>query len=219
MVNQLHEPTAVHWHGMELESYYDGVVGWGSDGRSITPAIEPGESFEVRFTPPRAGTFIYHAHMNDEVQLCEGLYGALVVVEPGAKFDAANDNIFIVSRGGTDEITAARLLNGRADGLPALSWHHGQRYRLRLIDITANNPAAFSLMGSGGLVKWRAVAKDGADLPASQAVMQESRQFLFSGETYDFEFEPQERGSLQLEVGANRSAARQWKIVQRIEVR
>jgi FtsP/CotA-like multicopper oxidase with cupredoxin domain len=219
VVNQLHEPTAVHWHGMELKSYYDGVVGWGADGRKITPAIEPGGSFQVRFTPPRAGTFIYHAHMNDEVQLGSGLYGALVVVEPGAKFDAANDHIFIVSRGGPDEMTAPRLLNGSAEDPPPLYWHKGQRNRLRLIDITANNPATFSLMGSGGLVQWRAVAKDGADLPARQAVMQESRQFLFSGETYDFEYEPQEIGSLQLEVGANPSAARQWKIVQRIEVR
>jgi FtsP/CotA-like multicopper oxidase with cupredoxin domain len=26
IMNQLHESTTVHWHGMELESYYDGVA-------------------------------------------------------------------------------------------------------------------------------------------------------------------------------------------------
>jgi FtsP/CotA-like multicopper oxidase with cupredoxin domain len=219
VVNQLQEPTAVHWHGMELESYYDGVVGWGTDGRKTTPAIEPGGSFRVRFTPPRAGTFIYHAHLNDEAQLGEGLYGPLIVLEPRAQFNTANDHIFIVSRGGADDVKAPRLLNGSADDPPTLYWQKGQRHRLRLIDITANNPALFSLKGSGGLIQWRAVAKDGADLPAHQAVMQESQQQLWSGETYDFEYEPQETGSLQLEVGSRATAARPWRIVQRIEVR
>jgi FtsP/CotA-like multicopper oxidase with cupredoxin domain len=218
VVNQLQEPTAVHWHGMELESYYDGVVGWGTDGHRITPAIQPGGSFRVRFTPPRSGTFIYHTHLNDEVQLGGGLYGPLIVLEPGAKFDTANDHIFIISRGGADELKAPRLLNGNADDPPTLYWQKGQRNRLRLIDITANNPALFSLQGSKGLMQWRAVAKDGADLPANQAVMQDSQQLLFEGETYDFEFQAQERGSLRLEVGSNPTAIRPWKIVQRIEV-
>jgi FtsP/CotA-like multicopper oxidase with cupredoxin domain len=203
---------------MELESYYDGVVGWGTDGHRITPAIQPGGSFRVRFTPPRSGTFIYHTHLNDEVQLGGGLYGPLIVLEPGAKFDTANDHIFIISRGGADELKAPRLLNGNADDPPTLYWQKGQRNRLRLIDITANNPALFSLQGSKGLMQWRAVAKDGADLPANQAVMQDSQQLLFEGETYDFEFQAQERGSLRLEVGSNPTAIRPWKIVQRIEV-
>jgi len=157
--------------------------------------------------------------LNDEVQLGSGLYGALIVLEPGAQFDPANDHIFVVSRGGADEVTAPRLLNGRADDPPTLYWQRGQRNRLRLIDITANNPALFSLKGPGGLTQWRAVAKDGADLPANQAVMQDSQQILFSGETYDFEYESRESGSLRLEVGSNPTAARRWKIVQRIEVR
>jgi len=168
IVNQLQEPTAVHWHGIELESYYDGVVGWGTDGRKITPAIEPGGSFRVRFTPPRAGTFIYHTHLNDEVQLGSGLYGPLIVLEPGAQFDTENDHIFIFSRGGADDMKAPRLLNGSAHDPPTLYWHKGQSNRLRLIDITPNNPALFSLMGPAGLMRWRAVAKDGADLPRTR---------------------------------------------------
>jgi FtsP/CotA-like multicopper oxidase with cupredoxin domain len=58
VVNQLSEATAVHWHGIELESYYDGVPGWGGRDKQVTPPIPPGGSWVVRFTPPRAGTFI-----------------------------------------------------------------------------------------------------------------------------------------------------------------
>src|SRR6185369_7697434 len=28
VINRTPEPTAVHWHGIELDSYYDGVAGW-----------------------------------------------------------------------------------------------------------------------------------------------------------------------------------------------
>ena len=45
--------------------------------------MEPGQSFIVRITPPRAGTFIYHTHWHDEAQLAGGLYGPLLVMEPG----------------------------------------------------------------------------------------------------------------------------------------
>jgi len=218
VVNRLHEPTAVHWHGMELESYYDGVVGWGADGSKVTPMIEPQGSFLVRFTPPRAGTFIYHTHLNDESELSGGLYGSLIVIDPKARFDPATDHVFIFSRGGPDESTALRLLNGSADP-PTLYWKSGQRHRLRLIDISPNNPVLVSLSGPAGLVQWRAVAKDGADLPPAQAITQEASQMVWIGETYDFEYQSQEAGSLQLELKNRPNAlTTSWKIVQRIEV-
>ena len=68
---------------MELESYYDGVHGWSGIGPRQTPMIEAGGRFVVRFTPPRAGTFIYHTHLHDHRQLSSGLYGAMIVTEPG----------------------------------------------------------------------------------------------------------------------------------------
>jgi FtsP/CotA-like multicopper oxidase with cupredoxin domain len=218
VVNQLHEPTAVHWHGIELESYYDGVVGWGSRGKEITPGIEPGKSFQVRFTPPRAGTFIYHTHMDDERQLFGGLYGPLIVLEPGAQFDAATDKIFVLSRDGIDELTAGRMVNGNA-APSALRWRKGQRNRLRLINIMPNNPALVSLTGPTGVVQqWRALAKDGADLPIAQAVAQASRQEVWTGETYDFEYEPQDAGRLTLQIENLPIAALSWKISQPIEI-
>jgi hypothetical protein len=90
---------------------------------------------------------------------------------------------------------------------------------LRLIDIAANNPATVSLVGATGLMRWRAVAKDGADLPAVQALMQDARKLMYSGETYDFDYQSEESASLRLEVGSGPNATIPWKVVQRIEVR
>ncbi|HET9276408.1 MAG TPA: multicopper oxidase domain-containing protein, partial [Gemmatimonadales bacterium] len=61
VVNRLGEPTAVHWHGIELESYFDGVPGFSGSGARLSPLIAPADSFVARFTPPRAGTFMYHS--------------------------------------------------------------------------------------------------------------------------------------------------------------
>jgi manganese oxidase len=83
---------------MELESYYDGVAGWGAKGTELAPVIKPGGSFVVRFTPPRAGTFMYHAHLNDEAQISGGLYGPLIVLEPGKKFNPNRNFTFRVKK-------------------------------------------------------------------------------------------------------------------------
>lgn len=219
VVNKLPESTAVHWHGMELESYYDGVAGWGMRGVELTPTIEPGQTFCAKFTPPRAGTFIYHTHLDDEVQLSGGLYGPLIVLDPGMKFDPETDQVFLISAFGglrSNDPTSpiSLLLNG--SGRPeALHWRTGRHYRVRVIDISANLIGAFSLTGSKGIVQWRARAKDGADLPDSQAVIQEAQFLIGPGETYDFEYVPAESGPLFVEFKPTAVPA---KVMQRIEV-
>ena len=100
LVNQLAEATAIHWHGIELDSYYDGVHGWSGIDRRVTPMIEPGGTFVVRFTPPRAGTFIYHTHLHDYRQLSSGLYGPLIVTNAGETFDPATDHVIVLGRSG-----------------------------------------------------------------------------------------------------------------------
>src|SRR5574341_2470012 len=45
VVNRLREATAVHWHGIELESYSDGVAGWSGSGSRVAPVIAAGDSF------------------------------------------------------------------------------------------------------------------------------------------------------------------------------
>ena len=84
VVNRSGDHTAIHWHGMELENLYDGVVGLGGTPGQRTRAVAPGGSFDARMTPPRAGTFIYHTHLMEVRQQERGLYGAMIVLPAGA---------------------------------------------------------------------------------------------------------------------------------------
>ncbi|GAB4039390.1 multicopper oxidase family protein [Spirosoma gilvum] len=45
----------------------------------VQKPIQPNESFEYRFVVPDAGTFWYHSHVNETVQMERGMYGALIV--------------------------------------------------------------------------------------------------------------------------------------------
>lgn len=73
-VNNLPEATTVHWHGMHIP--------FTADGSPFHP-VEPGQTFEYRFTVPMgsAGTYWYHPHPNHRTghHIARGLYGALIV--------------------------------------------------------------------------------------------------------------------------------------------
>src|SRR5262249_46020465 len=43
VVNRLSGPTAIHWHGIELDSYFDGVPGFGGRAGNIAPPIAAGQ--------------------------------------------------------------------------------------------------------------------------------------------------------------------------------
>jgi FtsP/CotA-like multicopper oxidase with cupredoxin domain len=192
------EATSIHWHGMELESYYDGVHGWSGKGRRLTPLVEPGGRFVVRFTPPRAGTFIYHTHLHDNRQLTSGLYGALLVVEPGERFDETLDHVFVIGRGGPAP-DAPAVINGAP--APQSVWRAEARHRIRLINITPNDVLSMSLRTNIGPVTWRPVGKDGAAVPPERSTVGAAVVTLGVGETYDFEYDaPKGRHTLWLEA-------------------
>ncbi|HUF64623.1 MAG TPA: multicopper oxidase domain-containing protein, partial [Gemmatimonadaceae bacterium] len=118
LVNQSHEPAAVHWHGIELDSYPDGVPGWSGDGANVLPAVASGDSLTVRFTPPRAGTFMYHSHFNEHQQISSGLYGAIIVLDSAQRFDPETDRVLLFSDAAPTLDTengpfSPPLLNGR----------------------------------------------------------------------------------------------------------
>jgi FtsP/CotA-like multicopper oxidase with cupredoxin domain len=206
LVNRLTEATAIHWHGMELDSYFDGVHGWSGLGRRVTPMIEPGGTFLVRFTPPRAGTFIYHTHLHDYRQLSSGLYGPLIVTDEKETFDPVTDHVIVLGRSGltTDEKSLLTdpdsvVMNG--ERAPRFVWKAGARHRVRLINITADDIFTVALQTSDGPVQWRPVAKDGALLPEEATVATAARQTIAVGETYDFEYQaPEGRKTAWLEV-------------------
>ena len=145
VVNQLKHSTSVHWHGIELESYYDGVPHWNGDDRRRTPWIAPQQRFVAKFTPPRAGTFMYHTHFNDFIQLSSGLYGVLIVTEPGAPVDPAVDHTFIISRGGVSDEKSPVLVNGAVSAAPVIL-RRGVTHRLRLAGITPVQTVRVRLM-------------------------------------------------------------------------
>ena len=200
VVNHSKAPTAIHWHGIELESYFDGVAGWTGTAQQTTPAIQPEESFVVRMTPPRAGTFIYHTHWHDQAQVENGIYGPLIVLPPGQAFDPSTDKIFLFSVGAYDPFGWILLINGSPQPAP-VPLVAGTKYRFRLINIMPNQARArASLRQAGVPAQWRIIAKDGADLPPAAAIMTTAEFGITVGETYDFEYEARTPQELTLEL-------------------
>jgi FtsP/CotA-like multicopper oxidase with cupredoxin domain len=201
VVNRSPEPTAVHWHGIELDSYFDGVAGFSGENRRLSPVIAPRDSFEARFTPPRAGTFIYHTHVDEPRQQPAGLSGALLVVDPDRPYDASTDIPVLITSPRVREVERrAVLINGQLAPTP-VELRAGVAHRMRLINITVGRPGIrVEVWRDTSLARWRAVAKDGADLPDERQTVRPARQPITIGETYDFVLTPTETGPMRLEV-------------------
>lgn len=73
VTNRLPEVTSVHWHGIILPNGQDGVTGL------LQPGIEPGETFIYEFAFKHPGTFMYHPHADEMVQIGVGMMGMIVV--------------------------------------------------------------------------------------------------------------------------------------------
>ncbi len=199
VINHLPEHTSVHWHGMELESYYDGVAGWSGTGTRRAPLIAPNDSFVAIMTPPREGTFMYHPHMDEEDQITAGLFGPLIVLEPGERFDAATDLPFMLG----DRIVGgkrAATVNGQAEP-PPLRLRVGQTYRLRFLSMFAASPTNIRLHVDSVPLTWTPRAKDGAELPASARALRDATLHIGVGETYDVLFTPGKPQRAVLEFG------------------
>ena len=189
VVNRHPQPTSVHWHGMELESVYDGLYGWSRTGGSVAPLLATGDSLVVTFTPPRAGTFIYHTHMDEEDQLATGMYGALLVLEPGERWNPDVDRVFLLGTA-VDGDSIRMAINGR-HAPPPLELRAGTSYRFRLVNIHSAAPAVVALVRDSTPLAWRPVAKDGADLPPALRAEKRARLGRFgAGETWDVAWTP-----------------------------
>ena len=69
VTNRLPEHHAVHWHAQRLPNGMDGVAGL------TQPAIPPGKTFVYEFEARRPGTFMYHPHADEMVQMAMGMMG------------------------------------------------------------------------------------------------------------------------------------------------
>jgi FtsP/CotA-like multicopper oxidase with cupredoxin domain len=69
VTNRLPEHTTAHWHGQRLPNGMDGV------GGLTQPHIPPGKTFVYEFEARRPGTFMYHPHADEMVQMAMGMMG------------------------------------------------------------------------------------------------------------------------------------------------
>lgn len=218
VVNKLKEATAIHWHGLELDSYYDGVAGWSNDGKKLAPLLQPGDTFVVHLQPPRAGTFMYHTHMHSR-QLLDGLYGPLIVVNPGESFNPQHDKLFLISQGGasmkftrhwlTGFSNVHYLLNG-SNKPPEMQLKKGVKYRFRVMNISAQQNSYFTSAQSGFFislkrddgkpVNWKSIDKDGMSNAALNEPGSADHQRAAPGTTHDFEFTPDKTGNYVFEA-------------------
>ncbi len=93
IVNRKTDRASVHWHGVELDSYPDGVPGVSGTDTHLLPSIGPNDSLTIHFTPQRAGTFMYHSHFNEFQQISSGAFGPIIVLEKGKTYDSDIDRL------------------------------------------------------------------------------------------------------------------------------
>jgi manganese oxidase len=73
VTNKLPEHTTIHWHGLPIPNGMEGV------GGLTQPQIKPGQTFVYEFQIPRSGTFMYHPHADEMLQMAMGMMGFFVV--------------------------------------------------------------------------------------------------------------------------------------------
>jgi FtsP/CotA-like multicopper oxidase with cupredoxin domain len=201
LVNNLKSPTSVHWHGLEIDSYPDGVAGWSGTPGKIAPVIQPRDSFIAEFTPPRAGTFIYHSHVSELRQTNSGMYGAIIVTDSTHPFDPSIDRIVLVGGGGPGsvEFRTTGMVNGT--NAPRLELEAGKTHRLHLIQIHPQAAGVFFKLGTDSTTaRWTPVAKDGADLPPEQSMPKLASVMMGAGENGVFLYTPERAGLQKLSI-------------------
>src|SRR5690242_15126823 len=146
--NRLPEPTVIHWHGLRIPAAMDGT-------EDVQRPIQPGETFTYRFTPPDAGTFWYHPHLNEPEQLEKGLYGALIV--RAADADAAGEadelaldgeQLLVFDDLRVDKSGQIAKFGGLKDR------HNGREGNVRLINGTSEPELTIA---AGQIERWRLV--------------------------------------------------------------
>src|SRR5258705_1362696 len=197
LINDLPEPTALHWHGVRLPNGMDGVP-------DLTqPPVAPGKSFDYRFRPPDAGTFWYHPAGNAAAQIGRGLRGALIVEESAPV--AVDRDVLLVFEDWPLAATTPVTINGASD-VP-LAVRTNERLRLRLINATVARGLVLRIDRHAP----RVMAIDGQ--PAEPFLARDGRVALAPGNRadvfIDMLLDRGERATIMLEeAGAQRVIAR-----------
>ena len=180
VTNKLSEPTAVHWHGLDVPNAMDGVPG------VTMKAIKPGKSFTYSFTVVNApGLYIYHPHYDTLKQEGLGMYGALIVDPKTGTPRGVHEMIQVLSSFG-----GSYLINGKSfPSTDAYSLPAGSTGLIRMInmDTAMNHP--MHLHG----VSFTEVGANGGAIPRRlQRKMDE--QDVAPGEAFDMRFDATHKG-------------------------
>lgn len=89
VTNNMDVETSVHWHGLLLPNFYDGVP------YLNTPPIAAGESFTYEFALNQSGTYWYHSHTMLQEQV--GVYGSFVIEPKEKTLDYDKDLVIVLS--------------------------------------------------------------------------------------------------------------------------
>lgn len=146
VTNKLPEHTSVHWHGVLLPSGMDGVGGLSQ------PHIPPGKTFVYEFVMNKSGTFMYHPHSDEMVQMAMGMMGFIVVHPKDPSFMRVDrDFVFLLSAYDIDpgsytprvsEMTDFNMwtFNSRVfPGIDPLPVRLNDRVRIRVGNLTMTN--------------------------------------------------------------------------------
>jgi len=163
VTNKLPEHTTIHWHGMRLPNGMDGV------GGLTQPQIRPGETYVYEFALSRSGTFMYHPHADEMVQMAMGMMGLFVVHPRDMRQQAVErDYAFLINAYDIDPgsfvpkvatMTEFNLWswNSRVfPGIDPLVAATGERVRIRMGNLTMTNHPIhlhgyhFSVTGTDG---------------------------------------------------------------------
>lgn len=202
VLNRTAEPTQLHWHGLELESYYDGVPGGTGYEGHRTPAIMPGDSFDVALRTTRPGTYIYHTHMSDIRQQGSGLYGALIVAPRDEPWDPGRERVFLLGEGMAEEkeLVENLYLNGGRGEVP-IEFEAEREHRLRFINISLGFPMIEVLLLKDGFpVRWTPIAEDAYEVPEHRRGLVRAQRRISMGQTFDYVYTAPEAGDMMLEV-------------------
>lgn len=180
LTNNLPEPTTIHWHGIEVPAAMDGVPGMSQ------PAVMPGDSFVYEFTATDPGTYIYHTHFDDLLQLDRGLYGAFIVDPATPSKDKYNHDYLMLLSSWRIYSNAENYfsINGKSYPLTkAYMVKRGDRVRIREINISGTEFHTMHIHGH----HFQLVAIDGQDVaPAQRQTMVTVT--IGPGETRDIAF-------------------------------
>lgn len=186
--NELPEPATLHWHGVLVPNSMDGVPG-------ITQRpVQPGQTFVYEFTASHPGTFIYHSHYDDMVQMGSGMYGAFIidpkttepeVTEGDFSANQSYDHDYTMVLGGFHINTTVEdeedyyTINGRSyPDTPPIQLKLGETARIRLINIDNMEVHTMHLHG----MDFQVIARNGSQVKSVETM----NTVLFGpGETVD----------------------------------